>query len=81
MSDYNKDCVFGTTKELDKSINEIKKLRKGCGMWFICFEKGRVGLNTQCGYQYRKNTLRHLCDECKKKLQFKSQINPEEKTA
>ncbi len=40
--------------------------KKGCGRWFKSFDKGRVGIDTQCGYQYRKNTRRHLCDKCKK---------------
>lgn len=43
-------------------------MEKGCGKWFKSFETGRVGIDTQCGYQYRKNTLRHLCPECKSKI-------------
>jgi len=41
------------------------EMNKGCGIWFKSFEQGRVGIDTQCGYQYRKNTRVHLCPECK----------------
>ena len=36
----------------------------GCGRWFKSFESGKVGVDIQCGYQYRRNTKRHLCPEC-----------------
>lgn len=55
---------------MEKTKDEIIE---GCGKWFKSFESGRVGVDTQCGYQYRKNTKRHLCPDCKLRLKEKKE--------
>ena len=54
------------TIEIKQKIAEIEK---GCGKIFKSFDKGRVGCDTQCGYQYKTNTRRHLCPSCQAKLE------------
>jgi len=54
------------TQDEDSNPSDEKTCAKsGCGKWFTSFEKGRVGITTECGYQYRKNSRIHLCPKCK----------------